>query len=186
MSLNRSTVAGQKENRNWLRIAMIKKKPPLSWIMQRDDQQPSISWHNMTFPEYRFITQFYRPCRHFLKTCGHDEFMRIQCCPLTVQLSGRNLNCLFAFHSSLFYLKIMTNIFLSSHFEHSSSLLVTFLLSNVWRKVNNESLHKYISQPLIGHCLSNGGLWLAVALHHLLPPDRISVWRYQHLISPWQ
>ena len=55
------------------------------------------------------------------------------------------------------------------------------LLSSVWKKVDNES-----SQVFPGLWLVNVGLWLADTLHHLLPPDRISVWRYQHLISPCQ
>ena len=146
--------------------------------MQRDDQQfHDIMWH---IQNKRLITQFYRSCWHFLVLQTTCEFMRIYIVS-NVHLSGRNLNCLFAFHLSLFYLKTMTNIFLSSHFEHSSSLLVTFLLSSVWKKVDNES-----SQVFPGLSLVNVCLWMADSLHHLLPPDRISVWRYQHLISPWQ
>ena len=144
--------------------------------MQRDD--PTISWHDMTFlnkgSSHNFIVQAdisWKPV--------HTSWWE-----LSVQLPVRHLSCLFAFHSTLFYLKIMTNIILSSHFEHSSSLLVKFFLSYVWKRLNNES-----SQVFPGFLLatdSKSSLWLAVTLHRLLPPDRISVWRYQHLISPWQ
>ena len=61
MSLNRSTVAGQKENRNWLRIAMIKKSRPCHESCKGTINSPpfhDIIWHfQNTGSSHNFIVR---------------------------------------------------------------------------------------------------------------------------------
>ena len=102
------------------------------------------------------------------------QSMRIQAVQLP-ENKWRNLNCLFAFHSSLFYLKIMTNIFSSSHLEHSSlapgyiPLIFCLKESEWWLYPWNYFLSSDWSVTY------HAGLWLADT-NIFLPPDKISVW----------